>query len=66
MIFGGYNPPQIYENETEVWDGTSWTEVGDLNKARRTFGTGAGITTSAMSAGGSDQPSVLNNVETWD
>ena len=49
-----------------MWDGTSWTEVGDLNKARRTFGTGAGITTSAMSAGGSDQPSVLNNVETWD
>ena len=37
---------------TESWDGTSWTEVGDLNEARSLV-SGGGITnTSALAFGG--------------
>ena len=28
---------------TESWNGTSWTEVNDLNTARGRFGSGAGM-----------------------
>ncbi len=41
---GGYDPGQTINNvedqvaNTETWDGTSWTEVGDLNNARSQLG----------------------------
>ena len=33
MYFGGYTSPSNYAN-TEQYNGTSWTEVGDLNQSR--------------------------------
>jgi hypothetical protein len=38
-------------SNTETWNGTSWTEVNDLNTARRIFG-GAGTNTAALAFGG--------------
>jgi hypothetical protein len=29
VIFGGANPPGTMRNETETWDGSSWTETGN-------------------------------------
>jgi hypothetical protein len=36
---------------TEIWNGTSWTEVNDLNTARDELG-GCGTTTAALAIGG--------------
>ena len=47
---------------TETWNGTSWTEVNNLNSGRSTMGA-AGIITSAICAGGNTPDTV--NVETW-
>jgi hypothetical protein len=32
LAFGGATPPQV--GNTESWNGTSWTELNDLNTAR--------------------------------
>ena len=37
---------------TETWDGTNWTEVGDLNTAKTDIGGGVGTSTAALSASG--------------
>jgi len=50
---------------TESWDGTSWTEVGDLNTGRR-YLFGSGVQTSAILAGGLDGTSNVDLAETWD
>ena len=34
LSFGGKNASDSQTNVTEKYDGTSWTEVGDLNTAR--------------------------------
>jgi hypothetical protein len=42
LAFGGETPAAAEVAITESWNGTSWTEVGDLNSARNsswTFGT---------------------------
>jgi hypothetical protein len=47
--------------ETESWNGTSWTEVNDLNTAR--FGVMAtGTQTAALAAGGDSDSA---NTESW-
>ena len=52
---GGFSsPPSTYHAQTETWNGSSWTEVNDLNEARRLHGT-SGLTTGALAFGG--QPS---------
>ena len=50
---------------TESWDGSSWTEVSDLNTARFAGG-GFGIYTSALMAGGDSDPPQEANTEQWD
>ena len=59
--FGGYPPPGALAN-TELWNGTNWTEVNDLNTARQRFA-GAGTNTAALAFGG--QPSFTAVTETW-
>jgi len=60
--FGGGPPPAPGAVAiTESWNGSSWTEVGDLNNARALAG-GAGNYTSAIAAGG-DQFS--GTAESW-
>ena len=64
LAFGGYlSPPGSapkYRAETEDWNGTSWTEVNNLNTPR-SVNAGIGATsTSALYAGGYS-PSAPNN-----
>jgi len=70
--FGGYMPssgpgsPSKLAN-TETYDGTSWSEVNDMNTARDGLG-GFGTQTSALAAGGYSNPpgTYSNATETWD
>ena len=61
LLFGGYVPssgtptPERARSETEVYDGSSWTESGDLNTGTRQAG-GFGIQTAAVKAGGNGAP----------
>ena len=53
--FGGANPPGTPRfGNTEVWNGASWIEEGDLNTVRST--SGDGTTTNALAVGGSLPP----------
>ena len=73
IAFGGYTPGSSPGDlstgqvvQTEVWDGSSWTEVNDLNQARFSAG-GSGTTTNAIMATGSTSSpgNYVTNVETW-
>ena len=50
---------------TEQWDGSSWTEVSDLNTSRQNSGK-IGLYTSALCASGQNPSTYLANVESWD
>jgi hypothetical protein len=81
VAFGGdiANPPgtpapYTVQALTESYNGTSWTEVNDLNKARMAFVGGVGTQTAALLSGGylippSITPSptigIQVNVESW-
>jgi len=61
VIFGGWEPGA--SALTELWNGSGWTEVGDLNTGRNELA-GFGTSTAAFGAGGS--PSLGNTlVESW-
>jgi hypothetical protein len=56
------NPP--ISALTEEWNGTSWTELNDLNTAR--YGLGAGGTTSAgLAFGGNPGAGIIAATEEW-
>lgn len=61
IFFGGLEPS--LSQKTENWNGSTWTEKGDLNGGLRDGG-GTGIYTSAIAAGG-DPGGVTDNAETW-
>jgi len=50
LVFGGTIPP--FSAITEVWDGSSWTEVADLNTARSAMGASGSSSTDALAFGG--------------
>ena len=50
LIFGGYDNTAVNAN-TETYDGTTFSEVNDLNTARYLMGSN-GTQTSALSSGG--------------
>ena len=60
LIFGGGEPPT--SAKTESYNGTSWSEVNDLNTARIAMGS-AGTSTSGLTALGSPTPAAT--VEDW-
>jgi len=67
MVFGGDLHPTSprFSANTETWDGTSWTEVNDLNTGRLNLG-GAGVSSSqAIAFGGATTPNSENETETW-
>jgi len=73
LIFGGGylspSPNYALVAYTESWDGSSWTEVNDLNSARGYGMGGAGTQTSALAFGGNIPPSpstTLIATESWD
>ena len=60
VVFGGQIPPNSPGTATdtgitELWNGSSWTETGDLNTGRHS-GAGFGISTAAIMAGGQSNP----------
>ena len=73
LIFGGRlsptaSPPAGYRGQTEQYDGTSWTEVSDLNNTRSNVA-GAGTQAAAVAFGGLNPslgPRPADNVEEWD
>ena len=53
-------------NETELWNGSSWTEVNNLNTARQDFD-GVGTSTATIAFGGLvPSPAVSALTEDWD
>ena len=65
LAFGGYDPG-AQAGETENWNGTSWTEVADLNQQGH-YISGTGSSTAAIVTGGNRLPAADNSVltETW-
>ena len=66
IVGGGYTT--TYVANTETYDGTSWTEVNDMNAARGGMAPSVrGSTTATFAAGGAPNPSppTTNNVEFW-
>jgi len=67
MIFGGYTAgvgPPTSRDITETYDGSSWTEVGDMNQVAEIPG-GCGTTAAAIKIGGNQAPGLLATVEKW-
>ena len=62
LVFTGFTPPGNTGN-TEQWNGTAWTEVGDVNTARRHAG-GLGTSTAALCVGGGSTAAHAQ-VEDW-
>ena len=60
LVFGGATPP--VQTKTETYNGTSYSEVNDLNQAKSGMG-GAGTQTSALCFGGNPIP--IANTESW-
>ena len=67
LVFGGQSPEIPSPNKsdlTEKYDGTSWSEVNDLNTYRAGL-MGSGTQTAAFATGGY-QPGYVTNMEIWD
>jgi len=70
LAFGGENgspgdPNGGMTAATESWNGTSWTEVNDLNAVKQDLG-GAGTQTSALAFGGNvSGVGIVGTTETW-
>jgi hypothetical protein len=60
----GGSIPGTYLANTEIYNGSSWTEVNDLNTARNR-GYGTGSSTAAFVGLGGAAPGYLTNTETW-
>ena len=51
---------------TELYDGSSWTEVNDLNVAKEfSMPATQGTQTATLVAGGADATALINSTETW-
>jgi hypothetical protein len=66
LVYTGRTPP--YVTNTESYDGSSWTEVNDVNSASYAgAGSPAGSYTAALKTSGKSGPSsVQANTEVWD
>ena len=65
LLAGGQiNPGANVQNATESWNGSSWTELNDLNTARYDLGS-AGSYTSSLAFGGEKPGGVVGLVESW-
>ena len=61
LAYGGYTT--TYVAVTEEWNGTNWTEVNNLNTARRMLA-GDGTSTAALGFGG-NPPNAAQETESW-
>ena len=62
LAFAGEGPPNV--TNCELYNGSSWTEVNDVNTAIR-GGSGAGSSTSAIKVGGYTGSAISDSVESW-
>jgi hypothetical protein len=65
IIVTGGNPGAGYVANTETYNGTSWTEVNDLNTARGEFKGAVASTTSSFLVFGGAIPPVTGVTESW-
>ncbi|MDP6583991.1 MAG: hypothetical protein QF535_05000, partial [Anaerolineales bacterium] len=61
---GGNMPSPAWSAITEQYNGTAWTEVGDLNTPRRGSG-GLGTGSAALCLGAGEAPDFASHVEEW-
>ena len=66
LAFGGEEdtPSDQFYAQTEEWNGTSWTEVADLNAGRTRVGS-AGTTTNALCIAGNPGTGIVASTEEW-
>ena len=64
LFYGGGNDSGK-SNATQKWDGSTWTEVGDMGTARYLFGDTPGGTAGAALAYGGFVTAVVNTTEEW-
>jgi hypothetical protein len=67
LLVGGYttSSPTIRVANTESWNGSSWTEVNDLNSARYLLAS-SGTNTASLAYGGNTPPPAVTAVtESW-
>ena len=50
---------------TETWNGSTWTEVNNLNTARLALGGAGSSSTAAVAFGGSASPGAVGATELW-
>ena len=60
----GYMGPPGITAANENYNGTAWTEDGDLNVARSNFG-GGGTITAGLVCGGGKHPGLADETEEW-
>ena len=60
LVYGGSVSPK---QQTELWNGTSWSEVADISTARSAGGS-SGTATSALYSGG-NTGSKVTTTEEW-
>ena len=65
IAISGRTPPNSVNDFVESYDGSSWTEIADVNTGRRT-GNASGTSTVAWFAGGVDPGVNVKNMELWD
>ena len=66
IFFGGFsNPPAVRYANAETYNGTSFSETGDLNQSRNALGGVATSSASALAIGGYDGSAHTGKTETW-
>jgi len=65
LCFGGTDGAAPFNDLVEIYDGSTWTEVNDLNSARYSLA-GLGTVTAAMAIGGYTTGTLPLAVETYD
>ncbi len=64
LVWGGKQAPPASIAKTESYNGSSWTEVNDLNTARQ-FSGGAGTQTAALAFGNNPPAPTIAFTESW-
>ena len=63
---GGELDPGALPARTELWNGSSWTEVNDMNTGRKALSEGTTDTTASLAFGGRDDPAPHHAItEDW-
>jgi len=65
LAVGGNTSTPVFIGNTESWNGTSWTEVNDLNTVRSMGGTNGTITSGLYYGGSVGGTTFYNNTESW-